>query len=300
MRATACRPGPEFITLTFFESATMEQDEIQLIDLYRLLRRERAWLIAVFVLCLIGTAAFSWGVPRQWQATAWIQIGQVGQVPPVPDLKVESQARVLERLQMVPFQNEVLDGMGIGIDAPDAKLYRKSLTPVPLQDADLVRLLVRGSSPDEARHFAAATIEKLKAIHGPLESVPLTQAHARLDQTQTDLKAALSERDQLVSAVSTQANHETGDGNAHTMLMASGLLGTENEEIRVLQQKRSNLVDRLSTTYTYETSALGNIYVQAKPVYPNQVLVWITGLSLGLVLGALAALLRNAIRREAR
>jgi hypothetical protein len=214
------------------------------------------------------------------------------------DLKVESLARVLERLQMVPFQNEVLDKLGIGIDTRDAKLYRKSLTPVPLADADLVRLLVRGSSPDEARQFAAATIERLQAIHQPLEAVPLAEAHAKLEQTEAALKAALTEHDQVMTAVSTQANHDAGDNYAHTMLMASGVLGTENEEIRQLQQKRSNLIDRLSSTYTYETSGLGNIYVQAKPIYPNQILVWGIGLSLGVVLGALIAILRNAIRRE--
>lgn len=266
----------------------MEQDEIQLIDLYRLLLRERVWLIAVFALC----------APRQWQATAWIRIGQVGQIPPLPDLKVESQARALERLQMVPFQNDVLQRLGIGIDTRDAKLYRKSLTPVPLQDAGLIRLLVRGSSPDEAHRFAAATIKELEAIHRPLESVPLAQAHAKLDETQAHLKAALAEHDKLISAISVQANHGTGDSYAHTMLMASGLLGAENEEIRLLQQKRSDLIDRLSTTYTYETSGLGNIYVRAKPVYPNQILVWGLGLSLGLVLGVLTAVLRDAVRRE--
>lgn len=278
----------------------MEQDEIQLIDLYRLLVRERAWLIAVFAVCLIGAAAFALLAPRQWEAKAWIQIGQVGQVPPTPDLKVESQARVLERLQMVPFQNEILRGIGIGVDTGDAKLYRKSLTLVPLQDADLIRLLVRGNSPDQARRFASATIEQLEAVHRPLEEVPLAEEHARLEQTQADLKAALAEHDQVMGMVSTQSSHEAGDNYAHTMLMASGVVGAENEEIRALQQKRSNLLDRLSATYTYETSALGDIYVQAKPVYPNQPLVWGVGLSLGLVLGVLAAILRNAIRRTAR
>jgi len=78
------------------------------------------------------------------------------------------------------------------------------------------------------------------------------------------------------------------------------VVDAENEEIRALQQKRSNLLDRLSSTYTYETSALGDIYVRARPVYPNQALVWGMGLSLGLVLGVLTAILRNAIRREVR
>ena len=58
----------------------MEQDEIYLIDLWRIFTRGWMWFAGVLLLTLVCTYAFAHLVKRQWQATAWIQIGQVGQV----------------------------------------------------------------------------------------------------------------------------------------------------------------------------------------------------------------------------
>src|SRR5690348_12523506 len=105
----------------------MEQDEIYLIDLWRIFTREWKWFAAVTVLTLACTYAFAHLVKRQWEASAWIQIAQVGQVPSGQDPKVEPLARVLERLQLVAFQNEVMASMGFSPKSPEALLYRKSL-----------------------------------------------------------------------------------------------------------------------------------------------------------------------------
>src|SRR5690348_16266952 len=63
------------------EYRTMEQDEVYLADLWRIFAREWKWFVLVLVLTLACTYAFAPLVKRQWEATAWIQIGQVGAVP---------------------------------------------------------------------------------------------------------------------------------------------------------------------------------------------------------------------------
>jgi LPS O-antigen subunit length determinant protein (WzzB/FepE family) len=76
------------------------------------------------------------------------------------------------------------------------------------------------------------------------------------------------------------------------------LLTSKNAEIRNLQLARSDLVDRLSATYTYETSLLGSIYVPKNRASPNLVLIWGAGILLGGFLGGLVALARNVVRRR--
>ena len=81
-------------------------------------------------------------------------------------------------------------------------------------------------------------------------------------------------------------------------MLASVLLTSKNAEIRGLELARSDLVDRLSATYTYETSLLGSVYVPDRKASPNLVLIWGAGILLGAFLGGLVALARNVVRRR--
>lgn len=276
----------------------MEQDEVYLIDLWRIFRREWKWFVAVLVVVLACTVAFAQGLKPQWEATAWIQIGQVGQAPSGQDLKTESLARVLERLQMVPFENEVMRSLGFAPESPEAKLYRSSMKLDPLPYAGpLIRMSVRAYSPQQARQFAVATVDRLQAIHQHLEAVPLRLAHARLGEIEADLRHATDERDRLQQAV-IPAKDAAGK-SLQNPLLASVLLSSKNAEIRGLQLARSDLLDRLSATYTYETSLLGSVYVPDHRAAPNRKLIWGAGFLLGVFLAGLITLARNAVRSRA-
>ena len=277
----------------------MERDEIYLIDMWRIFVREWRWLLALLVLALIGTFAYTHLAKRQWEATAWIQIGQVGQVPQGQDPKIEPLARVMERLQTNSFQNEVLKGMGLVPDAPESRLYRKSLKLEPLPYAGpLIRLSVRGMSQAQARQLAEATVNQLRALHLKLQATPLALAHARLDEVQADLQSAMTDRDRLLRAAGQggkdDAESKPGQGSA----LADILLASKNEDIRNLNQTRSDIVSRLSSSYTYETSMMWPVYVPMNATYPNVILTWGIGILAGISLGAMAAVARNAVRRS--
>lgn len=276
----------------------MEQDEIYLIDLWRIFTREWKWFVAVMVLTLACTYAFAHLVKRQWEASAWIQIGQVGQVPSGQDPKVEPLARVLERLQLVAFQNEVMASLGFSPNSPEAQLYRKSLKLEPLPYAGpLIRLNVRAYSREQASRFAAATSAQLHALHQRLEVLPLKSARERLAHVEADLQTTMADRTRLQQAASANGLAGSDKGVANPML-ASLLLATKNEEIRSLQQARSDLLDRLGPTYTYETSLMWPVYVPGRQAFPNPELTYGIGVLLSIFLGASAAIARNVARRK--
>lgn len=269
--------------------AIMERDEIYLIDMWRILAREWRWFAAVLVVVLLGTFTFNHVVKPQWQATAWIQIGQVGEVPQGQDPKAEPLQRVLERLQLVPFQNAVLQSIGIAPDTPEAGLYRKSLKLEPLPYAGpLIKLSVRAHSAEQAVQLATATVTQLQAVHREFEATPLKLAHARLDEVQSSLQNAVAERDQLQR-----------DAAQNKDSLAAAVLTNKNEEIRTLQQTRSELIARLSTTYTYDTSLMWPVYVPESRAFPNPVLTWGMGILFGFFLGAFVAIAKDAARRAA-
>jgi hypothetical protein len=275
----------------------MERDEIYLVDMWRIVLHEWKWFLAVLFIVLAITFAFSRTARRQWEASAWILIGQVGQVPPGQDPKAEPLARVIERLQTVPFQNEVVNSIGFSSDSPVAGLYRKSMKLEPLPYAGpMVRLSVRADSPQQARQLAEATVSRLSVIHRELESIPLALARKRLEEVQQDLTDAMAERARLVQAATKE---EASGKNEQGSSLAGVLLTSKNEEIRNLQVQRSDLVTRLSDAYTYDTSLPWPIYVPERQVFPNPLLTWGVGLLAGIGLGVFVAATRNAVRRQA-
>ncbi|RAN82941.1 lipopolysaccharide biosynthesis protein [Bacillus sp. SRB_336] len=277
----------------------MEQDEIYLIDLWRIFTREWKWFVAVMVLTLACTYAFAHLVKRQWEASAWIQIGQVGQVPSGQDPKVEPLARVLERLQLVAFQNEVMASMGFSPNSPEAQLYRKSLKLEPLPYAGpLIRLNVRAYSREQASRFAAATSAQLRALHQRLEVLPLKSARERLAHVEADLQTTMADRARLQQAAASETGHAASRMDVANPVLASLMLATRNEEIRSLQQARSDLLDRLGPTYTYETSLMWPVYVPERQAFPNPELTYGIGVLLSCFLGASAAIARNVARRK--
>ncbi|TPG46806.1 lipopolysaccharide biosynthesis protein [Rhodanobacter glycinis] len=279
----------------------MEQDEIYLIDLWRIFTREWKWFVAVLVLTLACTYAFAHLVKRQWEATAWIQIAQVGQVPSGQDLKVEPLQRVMERLRLVPFENEVMASAGFSPNSSEARLYRNSLKLEPMLYAgSLIRLNVRAYSRQQASQFATATVTQLQALHRRLEALPLKSARARLDQIEADLQTTMADRSRLQQAGAPKSEGAAGSSDVQNPMLASLLLATKNEEIRNLQQARSDLIDRLGPTYTYGTSMMWPVYVPDQQAFPNPTLTYGIGALLSLFLGALAAVARSVARRAAQ
>jgi uncharacterized protein involved in exopolysaccharide biosynthesis len=267
----------------------MQKEDIYLIDMWRLLRREWLWFLVVFVAVLLATFAFMRSAKPQWQADAWIRIGQVGTAPTGQDPKIEPLQRVLERLQLVPFQDQVLQNIGIVPDAPEARLYRKSLKVEPLPYAGpLVKLSVRAHSPQQARQLAEATVAALQVIHREIEAPQLRLAHQRLDEAQRDLQSVMADRDHLQQTLA-----QNKDNFAGLLLM------NKNDELSDLQQTRDDLLNRLGNAYTYDTALMWPVYVPDHTAFPNPVLIWGMGLVAGLFLGVVAAVGRNALRRRA-
>lgn len=279
----------------------MKQDEIYLVDLWRILSREWRTFVLALVLVLAGTAAAARFVPGQWQATAWIRIGQIGEVPAGRDPSVEPIARILEHLTLVPFQDAILARAGVSPDSPAGRLYRRSLKLEPLPYAGpMIRMTVRAYSRAQAGQLAAATVEQLRVAERPLAAAPLRLARARLDQVDADLREAVADRDRLLRAIVPGSRGGVDARGDRDPLLVRVLVNGKDDQIRSLREAQGDLAERLSPAYTYATSLAWPVYAPRNPAFPNPVLVWGLGIMFALALGGLAAVARNALRRAAR
>ncbi|MFC7521305.1 Wzz/FepE/Etk N-terminal domain-containing protein [Xanthomonas populi] len=273
-----------------------QHDDIYLIDLWRILRRQWRWALAALVVVLCLTFAFTRLAKPQWEATAWIQVGEIGPTPAGRDPKVEPFQRVIDRMKTRLFQDAVLRKAGVPLKSRAAQLYRGSLKPDPDPYANLIGVVIRAESSEQARKLATTTVTELQTLHGVTNAVALEQARTRLQGLNEDLRAAVSNRAQL------QQQLQAGQGAAAAtpaQVLAGVLLSDSDTTIRALKAERDDLIARLTTRYTYQTSLAWPLYVPDRQAFPNAISAWAAGLLAGAGLGVLAAVLRDAWRRRA-
>lgn len=270
-----------------------EEDDIYLIDMGRILIRRWRWFAVTMVAVLAATFAFTFLSKPQWEATAWVQVGEFGPTPVGRDPKIEPFQRAIERMKTRGFQDSVLRELGLPLKGRDAGLYRKSLKLAPDPYANLIRLSVRASSPELARKLATATGGRLQVIHRRISAQPMAFTQTRLRTAREELRTARSERDQWL--------RKTGDGMTRSSdgQLLAGMMLTEKEGvIRGLKAEIDDLTVRLTPRHTYDTSLPWPVYVPDRPASPNKVLAWGVGLLLGAALGLAAAVAGNAWRQR--
>ncbi|MCD0246422.1 chain-length determining protein [Xanthomonas melonis] len=272
-----------------------QHDEIYLIDLWRILRREWRWALAALVVVLGITFAFLRVAQPQWEATAWIQVGEIGPTPAGRDPKVEPFQRVIDRMKTRLFQDAVLRQAGVPLRSRAAQMYRSSLKPDPDPYANLIGITIRAASQQQARALAEATLAQLQTLHGQTNAAALALARTRLQGLNEDLRVALLNRAQLQRQL-----QAADDAAAATpgQILAGVLLTDSNTTIRAIKGERDDLVARLTARYTYQTSLAWPLYVPEQRAFPNAIIVWAVGLLAGAGLGVLMAVVRNAWRRR--
>ncbi|WP_285447350.1 Wzz/FepE/Etk N-terminal domain-containing protein [Xanthomonas sp. LMC-A-07] len=274
-----------------------DEDEIYLIDLWRILLREWRWALAALLVVLAITFAFTRVAKPQWEATAWIQVGEIGPTPAGRDPKVEPFQRVIDRMKTRLFQDAVLTQAGVPLKSRAAQLYRGSLKPDPDPYANLIGITIRADSATQARTLAMATVAQLQALHGQTNTAALALAKTRLRGLDEDLRVATASRTQLQQQL---GNPQANSQATPAQVLAGVLLTDSNTTIRALKTERDDLVARLTERYTYQTSLAWPLYVPDHQAFPNAIMAWAAGILGGGALGVLAAVLRNAVRRGGR
>jgi len=251
---------------------------------------------AMIGLCALAGLAVSLAVvllvPAQWEAMAVVRLGQVGHVQADSGQSLlESPARALERLKLRPFQDAVLNRLQIPSDDSDrrARLYRASLKPKVIPNADLIEIRVRGPSREDALAWAAATIEYLSEVHGRLAEASLRRLKVQLQNAQKALERAEAERTRLLEQAPARQRGDDPNDFAEQVLRAN-LIASKDAEIARLRDATVLLEEQLSPSWTYPTAALESVTVPERAAFPNPWLLIPLATLAGLIIGMLLAI----------
>ena len=272
-----------------------ERDEMSLQDLWRVLIDQRRWLFGIATLCVfLATVGILISKPK-WEATAVIQIGQVGQsgVGQGSQL-IEPSVRAIERMKMKSFENDVLISLKIPVEDenPLASLFRSTLSLKALGTTDLIQVKVRGDSPDQTASWAQAVVDRLKNVHERLAQPTIDRLRKQQAELKKQMKSIEEERANLLKIVS-KSSETSGDSRFSANLLLSNLLLQKNAELRDFEMRRLAADEQLTSVRTYPTSLIDRIYVPEKPASPKKLLIVMLSAVLGLILGIIVAFMRN-------
>lgn len=269
-------------------------DEIRLFDLWQTLVRRKGWVLGSPLFAVIAAAVAVTFMKPQWEATAAIQIGTVGQAGLATGQAIEPPARVVARVNLKSFEDAVLASLSLsGQKNPETKLFRSSLKVKALPNTDLIEIKVRGYSRESAKRSTEATVDYLHRTHQGMAAPTVQRIKQLLAQVEREIAQTRAEREKALKIMDLKDEAISKASFMGNIVLANVMIQRDNE-LRRLEQAKIGYEEQLAPMRTYPTSYIEKISVSDKPVAPKKILIILMAGMLGLFLGGLAAFLDHA------
>ena len=274
--------------------AFTQEEELNLRDLYLILRRYRRSLVITPIVFGLGAFLVStFLVSPKFEASGTIQIGQVNKVP--LELAVNLEARMHDE----SFAPGVVDAhQAVFMNGSDdtavllaerVKL-KHALVVKQLKGTELVGFSLTSKHPEQVLAKATAVVDSVQAAHTALYQTGVESIKRQLVITDTQISSLKSDMDSLIG------NHAKAQGlNAYNAVLDALVVQDRSNQMRVLINHRFELETSLNPAMTFNTKLLGKVFVSDKPVSPNVPLITLIALLLGLFLAVVMAFVRNAL-----
>ncbi len=248
-------------------------DEISLIELWQILAKRKGLILACFILCLAGGAAFAFLTSPVYEASATVRIGQIA-------LSTESDAQLLE--PPPEFAARITSQHGAN----------RTSASTPKGTTSTVLLVAQGSSAPDASESLRTVIESIKKDHDALyeQGLKPTREHLeRLDTQAHQLQRQLADITQLIEEIKTEQP-----------VQASLLMQERSQLTNVINHKdteRLRLSQQVAPPQTRPTELIGEITAPTKPSKPKKALVLALAAVLGMMGGVMLAFVAEFIAK---
>lgn len=269
------------------ERHQIEEDEWSLLDLWQAMKRYKWLLLAAPILAVIVASVVAGRIKPVWEASALIQVGQLGQ----PEQKVEPASRTVARMTNPSFMFRVFGQLGLPVDeeSPEVNIYRASFKARQLPGTDLIELKLRGPSNDTANKWILATVRQLRVDHDEMMKPGID----RMEQQLAEVEKAARDGQNMVNDLRKQLiSGKVGSAQAVLYVM---LIQQKMAELQELGQRKLALEEQAHPVRTFPTTLIGDVYVSKYPVSPNKRLILVTAMFLGLLGAVIIAYLHNSI-----
>jgi LPS O-antigen subunit length determinant protein (WzzB/FepE family) len=262
----------------------INDSEISLLDILIFLRRSYNLIALIGILGVAVSFGYLLITPKQYQASAQIQMAQIGAANNNINLlgvNIEEPGLLIARLSSpTSYTPEIAKACGLD-SAKDAQviLSKSVKLTIPKGIANVVDFKIIGASPEASINCAQAVFGLVKTTQAQIIKPYIEEANARLIDNQERLTRA---QDLVMKADKSGA------------AMGAAYLSTR-DEIRFLLDEITALKNVVASNDNRATRLVAPIYASDDPIAPKKRNVLLGGLFSGLFLGLLIAFGRQII-----
>jgi LPS O-antigen subunit length determinant protein (WzzB/FepE family) len=264
---------------------TISEDEISIKDIIDFLVDSWKSIILTGLLGLIGSAAYLWVTPNQYQATAQIQMAQIStnnnNTNPL-GVNIEDPNLLMARLRLPStYSNQEIKACDFeSAEAPSEALVKVAKFSPVKGVLSMIELKVNRDSKEVAIACAQSLFESIKTSQNEIIKPYIEEAKTLLVKYQdrlTNSQALVSRADK-----------------SGTALSAAYL--ANRDEVKFLTDEILRLNTFITTADTRQAKLVSPIYASDVPVFPKKTISLILGLMAGLFLGLLFVLVRKFLQ----
>ena len=268
------------------------KEELSFAEIWLTIQRYKQVILLSPLVCAVAAIIYvAYFITPQWEASAILQVGQVGQVSqPRP---AEPVANAVVRMLAPSFAAGVLSQANLESEDAAKAIDDSWLKVTKLKEADLLELKVRGKSSDVARVLALNAVGYLKKSHDELMASSIDAIKAQIKFVNEELEEINSEQELLKKQL--LGKHDWSSCEA---TLAATILQDKFKELRELKNRKLLLAELLGPSTTFSTRLVGDISVT--PVTIKKAFIVALAILVGLIFGLFIAFVRSTIKNEIR
>lgn len=234
-----------------------DDDEISLIELWQILARRKAFILACFILCLAGGAAFAFLKAPVYEASVKLRIGQVKGDDAAPPVMLENADELSSRI-LVQYGEDVAAGI---------KRERPFITTASVQKGvtTTVQLTAEGDTPEDAARLLEDVAKGVQKTHTTMfedNLKPIAERLKSLNEQRTALQQQYADLTQLAEQLKERDNVQASLLMIERSPITNSLDQQATERLRLSQQ--------MTPPATRPTELIGEITAPAKPSKPKK------------------------------
>ena len=264
-----------------------DDDEISLIELWQILARRKAFILACFILCLAGGAAFAFLKAPVYEASVKLRIGQVKGDDAAPPVMLENADELSSRI-LVQYGEDVAAGI---------KRERPFITTASVQKGvtTTVQLTAEGDTPEDAARLLEDVAKGVQKTHTTMfedNLKPIAERLKSLDEQRTALQQQYADLSQLAEKLKDRESVQA------SLLMIERSPITDSLDKQATERLR--LTQQMTPPATRPTELIGEITAPAKPSKPKKALVLALAAVLGMMGGVMLAFVAEFVAKAKR
>lgn len=267
------------------------EDELSLLDIYRILKAYRkSILLAPFLISILAVLVSWLFIEPCYKAYGTIQLGKVN------GRMLEDGFVLQERMKDMSFISEVI------LQHPNLFNYEKNLAAEETwlintlevkknKETDLVTFSLLAHNPERAKLKAQAIIDTIRIKHNKLYGANVQIIRSQIDMLEKQIESILNDSKSVRMQL-----HGSRSLSYYNTVVGSLILNSQSDQLREFTTKKLELEEALNLALTFNTQLLGDIYVSRNPVSPNIPLIAVVAFLLGLFGAIFMAFIRHSLK----